>query len=76
MVLLLVLSVVVAGVSKRWIEDPFRHGQHSIQVKTVVLLAGLAATISVIVGAGIVAPSVVAENSAACEQLQVRCTSD
>lgn len=76
MVLLVLVSLTVAGLSKRWIEDPFRHGRHSIHVKTAVLLAGLAATISVIVGAGIVAPSVAAENSAACEQLQAQCTSD
>ena len=35
-----------------------------------MLIGGLVATISVIVGAGIVAPSVAAENSVACEQQQ------
>ena len=28
MVLLVLVSLTVAGLSKRWIEDPFRHGTH------------------------------------------------
>lgn len=72
MVLLVLVSLAVAGLSKRWIEDPFRHGAHGIRVRSRVLLGGLAATIAVIVGAGLVAPSVAAENMIAWEQPQGR----
>ena len=72
MALLVLVSLAVAGLSKRWIEDPFRHGAHGIRVRSRVLLGGLAATIAVIVGAGLVAPSVAAENMIAWEQPQGR----
>ncbi|WP_232498045.1 acyltransferase family protein [Agromyces humatus] len=70
MVLLVAFSLLVAGLSKRWIEDPFRHGAHGIRMRSRVLIGGLAATIAVIVGAGLVAPSVAAENMVACEEPQ------
>ena len=68
MAVLVVISLTVAGLSKRWIEDPFRHGTHGIRVRSAVLLGSLAATIAVIVTAGIVAPGVASAN--AVEQSQ------
>jgi len=68
MVLLVVISLAVAGLSKRWVEDPFRHGTHGIRIGSAVLLGSLAATIAVIVTAGIVAPSIA--SATAVEQSQ------
>lgn len=68
MVLLVLVSFVVAGLSKRFIEDPFRHGRHGLRLRPVFLLSGLAGLVVVIVGAGIVAPGIAAERPVACER--------
>ncbi|MDF0512607.1 acyltransferase [Agromyces sp. H3Y2-19a] len=68
MVLLVALSFAVAGLSKRFIEDPFRHGRRGRRLRPVFLLSGLAGLIVVIVGAGIVAPGIAAERAVACER--------
>lgn len=67
MVLLVVISLVVAGASKRWIEDPFRQGRRAVSVRPALMLSGLAVVFAVIVGTGMVAPGVVAERQVACE---------
>ncbi|MFF2275484.1 acyltransferase family protein [Agromyces sp. NPDC058126] len=67
MVVLVAVSVLVAGLSKRWIEDPFRQGRRGLGLRPVFLLSGLAGLIAVIVGAGVVAPSMAGERAAACE---------
>ncbi|HZW41804.1 MAG TPA: acyltransferase [Agromyces sp.] len=67
MVLLVVVSLAVAGLSKRWIEDPFRQGRKAVPVRPTLMLGGLAGLIAVVVGAGVVAPSVAGERTVACE---------
>jgi peptidoglycan/LPS O-acetylase OafA/YrhL len=67
MVLLVVVSLAVAGLSKRWIEDPFRQGRNAVPVRPTLMLGGLAGLIAVVVGAGVVAPSVAGERTVACE---------
>jgi peptidoglycan/LPS O-acetylase OafA/YrhL len=68
MVLLVVVSLAVAGLSKRWIEDPFRQGRNAVPVRPTLMLGGLAGLIAVVVGAGVVAPSVAGEREVACER--------
>lgn len=67
MALLVALSLVVAGISKRWIEDPFRQGRRAMSLRPATMLAGLGVMIAVIVGTGMVAPGVAAERHVACE---------
>ncbi|MDQ0893246.1 acyltransferase family protein [Agromyces ramosus] len=67
MVLLVIISLVVAGASKRWIEDPFRQGRRALSARPVMMLGGLGVVVAVIVGTGMVAPGVVAERHVACE---------
>ncbi|MFF2271508.1 acyltransferase family protein [Agromyces sp. NPDC058136] len=68
MAVLVALSFLVAGLSKRWIEDPFRHGRRGMRLRPVFLLSGMAGVIALIVGAGVVAPTVAAERQVACER--------
>ncbi|GAA1787022.1 acyltransferase family protein [Agromyces lapidis] len=68
MVVLVGVSVLVAGLSKRWIEDPFRQGRRGLGLRPVFLLSGLAGLIALIVGAGVVAPSMADERAVACER--------
>jgi len=68
MVLLVGLSFAVAGLSKRFVEDPFRHGRRGLRLRPVFLLSGLAGMIVVIVGAGIVAPGIAGERPVACDR--------
>jgi peptidoglycan/LPS O-acetylase OafA/YrhL len=67
MVLLVVASLVVAGLSKRWIEDPFRQGRSTKPVRPAMMLGAIAGMIALVVGAGVVAPSVAVEPAVACE---------
>ncbi|PWC05070.1 acyltransferase family protein [Agromyces badenianii] len=68
MVLLVVLSFLVAGLSKRLIEDPFRTPAPGRRSHPALVLGGIAAAIALIVSAGVVAPSVAAERSVACDR--------
>lgn len=67
MVLLVGLSFAVAAASKRWIEDPFRVARGPITARPRIVLAGIAAVIAVVVGAGVAAPGIAAnERDLAC----------
>ncbi|MBM7829599.1 peptidoglycan/LPS O-acetylase OafA/YrhL [Agromyces cerinus] len=68
MVLLVAFSFLVAGLSKRYIEDPFRTPTHGLRARPSVVLGGMAAVIALVVGAGMVAPSVAAERNVACSR--------
>jgi len=70
MVGLVALSLVVAGASKRWIEDPFRQGKRALSLRPTMLLASIGVAVAVIVGTGMVAPGVAAERQVACERRQ------
>jgi len=66
MALLVVLSLIVAGLSKRLIEDPFRARRNPVARRPSVLLGGLGILVAAIVSAGFVAPGVAAEQQPAC----------
>ncbi|WP_162256669.1 acyltransferase [Agromyces sp. Soil535] len=61
MALLVVLSLLVAWLSKRLIEDPFRARRNPMPRRPAVLLGGLGFLVAAIVSTGFVAPSVAAE---------------
>ena len=67
MVLLVVLSLLVAGLSKRLIEDPFRTRRNPVSRRPAVLLGALGMLVAAVVGAGLVAPGIAAEQQVACE---------
>jgi peptidoglycan/LPS O-acetylase OafA/YrhL len=67
MALLVFASLAVAGLSKRWIEDPFRQGRSTKPVRPAMMLGAIAGMIALVVGAGVVAPSVAVEPAVACE---------
>jgi peptidoglycan/LPS O-acetylase OafA/YrhL len=67
MVLLVLLSVLVAGLSKELIEDPFRTRRSSVSRRPAVLLGALGMLVAAVVGAGLVAPGIAAEQQVACE---------
>lgn len=68
MVLLVVLSLLVAGLSKALIEDPFRTRANPVSARPGVLLGAIGMTVAAIVGAGLVAPGVAAEQQTACRE--------
>ncbi|MEF3403299.1 acyltransferase family protein [Agromyces sp. CCNWLW203] len=68
MVLLVALSLLVAGLSKRYIEDPFRTPSKGLRARPSVVLGSLAVVIALVVGAGVVAPGVAAERNVACSR--------
>ncbi|NYG20940.1 peptidoglycan/LPS O-acetylase OafA/YrhL [Agromyces hippuratus] len=68
MVLLVAFSFVVAGLSKRYIEDPFRTPSHGLRARPAVVLGATGAVIALVVGAGVVAPGVAAERNVACSR--------
>jgi peptidoglycan/LPS O-acetylase OafA/YrhL len=68
MVLLVAVSLLVAGLSKRYIEDPFRTPANGLRARPSVVLGALAAVMALVVGAGVVAPGVAAERSVACSR--------
>jgi peptidoglycan/LPS O-acetylase OafA/YrhL len=70
MVLLVFSSLAVAGLSKRWIEDPFRQGRRAISLRPAMMLGGLGVVVAVIVGTGMVAPGVAGDRHVACEREQ------
>lgn len=67
MALLVVLAFLVAGLSKRLIEDPFRAPRAGLRARHSFVLGGAVAVVAVVVGAGVVAPGIAAERAAACE---------
>ncbi|MFC9559262.1 acyltransferase family protein [Agromyces sp. NPDC056965] len=68
MVLLVALSFLVAGLSKRYIEDPFRTPANGLRARPAVVIGALAGVIALVVGAGVVAPGVAAERNVACSR--------
>lgn len=68
MALLVVLSLLVAGLSKRLIEDPFRTRTNPVAARPAVLLGAIGVVVAAVVGAGLVAPGVAAERQMACER--------
>lgn len=68
MALLVVLAFLVAGLSKRVIEDPFRTPTTGLRARPSFMLGGIAAVVAVVVGAGVVAPGIAAERSVACDR--------
>ncbi|MGX5696861.1 acyltransferase family protein [Agromyces soli] len=67
MVLLVLLSLAVAGLSKRCIEDPFRAGRGAVAARPRLALGGVATAVAIVVGAGVAAPAIAAERITACE---------
>lgn len=67
MVLLVVLSLLVAGLSKALIEDPFRTRTNPVSARPGVLLGAIGMIVAAVVGAGLVAPGVAAEQQMACQ---------
>lgn len=68
MVLLVAFSFLVAGLSKRYIEDPFRTPVRGVRARPSIVIGALAAVIALVVGAGVVAPGVAAERHVACSR--------
>jgi peptidoglycan/LPS O-acetylase OafA/YrhL len=64
MAILVAVSLLVAGLSKRFIEDPFRRSGNRLNRKPVLLLGGIALAIALVVGTGAVAPGVAGEDVA------------
>jgi peptidoglycan/LPS O-acetylase OafA/YrhL len=68
MVLLVVLSLAVASLSKRCIEDPFRAARGAVTARPSVVLGGVATAIALVVGAGVAAPGIAAERDVTCQR--------
>jgi peptidoglycan/LPS O-acetylase OafA/YrhL len=66
MAILVGLSIGVAGLSKRYIEDPFRRPGNRFTRRPVLLLGGLAIALALVVGTAAVAPGVAADRQLAC----------
>lgn len=68
MVLLVAGALAVAALSKRWIEDPFRTARGRVTARPALALGGVATAVALVVGAGVAAPAIAAEQrDAACE---------
>ncbi len=74
MALLVVLAFLVAGLSKRVIEDPFRAPAAGLRARPSFMLGGIAAVVAVVVGAGVVAPGIAAERTVACDRRDTEVT--
>jgi peptidoglycan/LPS O-acetylase OafA/YrhL len=66
MAILVAVSITVAGLSKRYIEDPFRRPGNLLNRRPALLLGGIVVALALVVGTGAVAPGVAREQHLAC----------
>lgn len=66
MAILVAAAITLAGLSKRYIEDPFRRPDNRLTRRPALLLGALVLAIGLVVGTGAVAPGVADEQRLAC----------
>lgn len=66
MAILVAVSITVAGLSKRYIEDPFRRPGTVLNRRPALLLGGLVVALALVVGTSAVAPGMAGEQHLAC----------